>query len=135
MAGDEYSRAAERTRLASETSNAASRKMRPRFDRWFALVACAAALGATGSSQAADAPPRGCVSVDVESRYYELLGYSHLATARSTCSRPVECQLWTDVDPPQRRVELQPGGHAEVLFRRGSPASEFRAFARCQFLK
>jgi hypothetical protein len=105
------------------------------FDRWFACIACAAVVGVAGSSHA-DAPPsRGCVTIEVESRYYELLGYSHLATARSTCSRPVECQLWTDVDPSPRRVELLPGSHQDVLFRRGSPASEFRAFARCQFSK
>jgi hypothetical protein len=108
---------------------------RRQFDSWLALVACAAALGATGSSHAADASPPGCVTVQLESRYYELLGYQHLAVARSDCSRPVRCELWTDIDPPPQRVELQPGGQADVLFRRGSPASEFRAFARCQFLQ
>jgi hypothetical protein len=92
-------------------------------------------VATTGSSLAAEAPSPGCVTVRAESRPFDGIGYSHVAAASNACTQPVQCQRWTDVDPLPQLVELDPDEREDVLFRRGSPASELRAFARCKFSK
>ena len=64
----------------------------------------------------------------------EAYGYTHVATLRNGCTRPVECALWTDVDPePRTKVSAKAGESVEIITRRGSPAREVTAFKSCRF--
>lgn len=65
----------------------------------------------------------------------EAFGYKHVVTLRNGCDKPVECQVWTDVDPTPRHVlRADKGESVEVITRIGSPATEFKAFKECRLL-
>jgi hypothetical protein len=99
--------------------------------RW-TLALCGAWLFASPPSEAASAQ-RGCVVVRAIARY-AAAGYNHIATTENTCTRPVRCELWTDVDPePQHVVELEPRESEDTVFRLDSPAYTFVAHYRCRY--
>lgn len=76
---------------------------------------------------------RGCVTVHATARPTGI-GYTHIASTENGCSRGVVCELWSNVDPePRHVVALEPAAAAETVFRRDSPAYEFRAYYRCSY--
>ena len=78
--------------------------------------------------------PANCtqVSATVVSEAY---GYKHVVSLRNGCERPVECQVWTDVDPTPRNVlRAQKGETVEVVTRIGSPANDFKALKECRYI-
>jgi hypothetical protein len=78
--------------------------------------------------------PAACVSVTASVRS-EAYGYTHLVVLRNGCEKPVECQVWTDVDPtPRRTLRAAPGESSEIVTRIGSPASAVTAFKECRFI-
>ncbi|MDB4988693.1 MAG: hypothetical protein JWN04_3871 [Myxococcaceae bacterium] len=84
-----------------------------------------------------DAPvaqnPNDCAVVKGSARYVGY-GYTHVISLVNGCSRPVECAVWTDVDPDARTtVNLRAGDTTEVVTRRGSPSREVTAFKQCSF--
>jgi hypothetical protein len=100
--------------------------------RWAYLFG-ATCLLASASSQATGTQRGGCVIVRATARYAGL-GYNHVASAENQCSRAVECELWTDVDPePPHVVQLAPQASADTVFRIGSPAYEFVTSCRCRY--
>jgi hypothetical protein len=65
----------------------------------------------------------------------EAYGYKHVVSLRNGCDKPVECQVWTDVDPTPRHVlRAGKGETVEVITRIGSPAREFKALKECRYL-
>jgi hypothetical protein len=83
---------------------------------------------------AKDKSPGSCtqVSANVISEAY---GYKHVVSLRNGCDKPVECQVWTDVDPSPRHVlRAAKGALVEAITRIGSPAREFKAFKECRYL-
>jgi hypothetical protein len=86
------------------------------------------------SAKAADKSAAGCTDVRA-SVISEAFGYKHVVTLRNGCDKPVECQVWTDVDPtPRHTLRAGKGEVAEIITRIGSPASDFKAFKECRFL-
>ena len=84
-----------------------------------------------------DAPaqqsPDTCAAVTPVARYIGY-GYDHVVSLKNGCSRPVTCEVWTDVDPqPHHTLSAQPGETREVVVRRGSPAREFKPEKKCKF--
>lgn len=78
--------------------------------------------------------PALCAIVTASARA-EAYGYKHLVTLRNGCDRPVECQVWTDVDPePRATLRAAPGETSELVTRIGSPASAVSAGKECRFL-
>ncbi len=98
--------------------------------RFLSWSLCLAGALAAASSDAAE-ESKGCLLIQPNTTF-DGTGYLHYAAVQNDCSASVRCSLWTDVDPPPQSVEVGAGERAEVVFRRGSPASQFRAFARCQ---
>jgi hypothetical protein len=77
--------------------------------------------------------PEVCAEVRATARFVGY-GYTHVVTLKNKCPKPVECQLWTDVDPePRTTVQVAPGGSAEVVTRRGSPARAVSGLKNCRF--
>lgn len=77
--------------------------------------------------------PNDCAVVKATARFVGL-GYTHAIVLRNGCQKPVECSVWTDVDPePKTILSLRPGEEDEVVTRRGSPAREVTAFKQCSF--
>ena len=98
--------------------------------RW-TVVLCGAWLFAR-PIEAAPAQ-RGCVVVRATARYASA-GYNHIATTENACTRPVHCELWTDVDPePEHVVELEPRASEDTVFRLDSPAYAFVVHYRCRY--
>jgi hypothetical protein len=84
--------------------------------------------------KAAPRTPAACASVTGSVRS-EGIGYKHLVTLHNGCDKPVECQVWTDVDPePRNKLRAAPGESVEVITRIGSPASVVTASKECRFL-
>jgi hypothetical protein len=98
-------------------------------------------LSQSAFSQAKPAPARPapktpalCAVVSASVRA-EAFGYKHVVSLRNGCDRPVECQVWTDVDPePRQTMRAAPGETSEVVTRIGSPASAVSASKECRFL-
>ena len=64
----------------------------------------------------------------------EAYGYKHVVTLRNGCDKPIECDVWTDVDPsPRHHLRAAPGETVEVVTRVGSPASQVSADKECRF--
>lgn len=81
-----------------------------------------------------DRTPAHCthVSASVVSEAY---GYKHVVSLRNGCERPVECQVWTDVDPTPRNVlRAQKGEIVQIVTRIGSPARDFKALKECRYM-
>jgi hypothetical protein len=77
--------------------------------------------------------PGACATVQGGVRA-EAYGYTHVVSLRNTCDKPVECDVWTDVDPaPRHRLRAAPGETVEVVTRLGSPASQVSAQKECKF--
>lgn len=77
--------------------------------------------------------PSACASVKGSVRS-EAFGYKHVVTLFNGCDKPVECQVWTDVDPtPRQQLSAAPGETVEVITRIGSPAFEVTAHSECKF--
>lgn len=77
--------------------------------------------------------PNECAVVKATARYVGL-GYTHTIVLKNGCQRPVECTVWTDVDPePKTTLSVRPGDDGEVVTRRGSPSREVSAFKQCSF--
>lgn len=84
---------------------------------------------------AADPAPAvaDCATVTANARM-QAYGYAHVVTLANRCSRPVSCEVWTNVDPlPHLTVQAKPGESAEVVTRAGSPAREFSIGKQCRF--
>jgi hypothetical protein len=65
---------------------------------------------------------------------YEAYAYTHVVELKNNCTRPVTCEVWTDVDPtPHHVLSAKPGESASVLVRRGSPARTFKAEKSCKY--
>jgi hypothetical protein len=79
-----------------------------------------------------DKTPAVCTQV-TGSVISEAYGYKHVVSVRNGCDKPVECQVWTDVDPTRNVVQANPGETVQVITRIGSPASEFKALKECRF--
>jgi hypothetical protein len=81
-----------------------------------------------------DKTPANCTQVSA-SVVSEAYGYKHVVSLRNGCERPVECQVWTDVDPTPRNVlRAQKGETVEIVTRIGSPASDFKALKECKYI-
>src|SRR3954466_4828896 len=64
--------------------------------------------------KAAPKTPGACALVTGSVRS-EGIGYKHIVTLHNTCDKPVECQVWTDVDPePRSSLRAGPGESVEV---------------------
>lgn len=84
--------------------------------------------------KAAPKSPAACASVTASVRA-EAYGYKHVVTLHNGCDKPVECQVWTDVDPqPRNTLRAAPGEDSDVVTRIGSPASAVTASKECRFL-
>jgi hypothetical protein len=87
-------------------------------------------------AQSGDTPPAAandCATARPEARYIGY-GYYHVVILKNGCSKPVTCEVWTDVDPqPRQTVTVKPGETAEVVTRRGSPAREFKPEKACKY--
>lgn len=82
---------------------------------------------------AAAANPDVCAEAHASARYVGY-GYTHVVTLKNGCPKPVECALWTDVDPePVTKVQVAPGERVEIVTRRGSPAHAVSAHKSCRF--
>lgn len=88
----------------------------------------------TGEQPSKDRTPANCTQVSA-SVVSEAYGYKHVVSLRNGCARPVECQIWTDVDPTPRNVlRVQKGETVEIITRIGSPASDFKALKECKYI-
>lgn len=104
-------------------------------------VAAVLGVSQAASSQTirvpAKSPPKSaavCANVTGGVRA-EAYGYKHVVTLRNGCDKPVECQVWTDVDPePRNTLRAAPGESVELVTRIGSPASAVTAGKECRFL-
>lgn len=107
--------------------------------------ACLLLVSSSALSQATPAPskppkkppaaktPENCAIVS-GSVIAEAYGYKHVVTLRNTCDKPVECEVWTDVDPtPHHVLRAAPGESSDVITRIGSPASQVKADKQCRF--
>ena len=82
---------------------------------------------------AAPKGPGACASVKGSVRA-EAFGYKHVVTLFNGCDKPVECEVWTDVDPTPRQLLYAASGESvEVITRIGSPAFEVTAHSECKF--
>lgn len=106
--------------------------------RWapalLALAACAADPPlarhvATTTTQGEQEPD--CIRYWAEARY-RYPGYDHVVTVDNACVARAYCQVSTNVDPDPVLVVIEPAAQAEVLVRRGSPASEFVPRVVCE---
>ena len=78
-------------------------------------------------------PADACAEARGSARY-EAYGYTHVVTLRNGCDKPVECALWTNVDPePRTSVQAAPGQSIDIVTRRGSPAREVVAQKSCRY--
>lgn len=102
-----------------------------------ALTALSALVSSARAEPPGDDAPvasaNQCAVVTPVARYVGY-GYYHVVSLKNGCSRPVTCEVWTDVDPqPHHTLRAKPGETAEVVVRRGSPAREFKADKSCKF--
>jgi len=113
--------------------------MQPRKLALFALW-LTAALGTSVVLAADKRPPPAqqasadrCAEVQGSVRL-EAYGYTHVVTLKNGCTKPVECALWSNVDPePRTVVRVAPGESAEIVTRRGSPARELVGMKSCSY--
>ncbi len=101
----------------------------------------ALSLGCVRFALADDEPDPGppqnttaCAKVTASARY-EGYGYTHVVELKNTCATPVQCQVWTDVDPDKQTLIAAPGEAASVVTRRGSPSRAVRAESHCKALR
>ncbi len=92
-------------------------------------------LAAVAAPVAADPAPKsdsvGCASVSASARL-QAYGYAHVVTLANHCSRPVMCEVWTDVDPtPHYTVTAKAGETVETVTRAGSPSRAVQAGKSC----
>lgn len=79
-------------------------------------------------------PSADSCAVATASARYIGYGYTHVVVLQNNCDKAVECSLWTSVDPePRTTVKVAKGASAEVVTRRGSPASDFAALKSCSY--
>jgi hypothetical protein len=83
-----------------------------------------------GTADAGNAPP-ACLSVTTSARY-GALGYNHIVTLRSACSKRLDCSVTTNVNPTPTTATVQPKETVEVVTFLGSPAYSFTADVRCR---
>jgi hypothetical protein len=100
------------------------------------LRAACVSLAFAGTAAADSPSPQqvdDCASVTASARYMPP-GYAHVVTLNNACQRAVSCEVWTDVDPsPHLTLAAKPGKSAEVITRRGSPATAVQAGKVCHF--
>jgi hypothetical protein len=78
----------------------------------------------------AQTAPVVCVVRPVaEARY--TVGYDHWVHLYSSCDFPVQCTVYTNVNPQAVPARVPPRGHVQVLTWRGSPASVFSSSVNC----
>jgi hypothetical protein len=75
--------------------------------------------------------PGGCVDVTTDARFASV-GYDHIVTLKSGCTKTMKCTVTTNVHPEPIAVELAAGGVESVVTWRGSPAREFTADVTCK---
>ena len=76
------------------------------------------------------APTDTCYRIDGAAPYLAY-GYNHVVTVTNTCDQPLQCQVWTDVDPDKRALSVPPNRSRDVVIRLGSPARSFSAEGVC----
>lgn len=72
-----------------------------------------------------------CIAVS-KSTPYRGYGYAHIVTLRSSCERPLRCEVSTNVTPDRIHIEVEPGRSESVTTRIGSPASTFETLVSCE---
>lgn len=102
------------------------------------LVAAAGASSSVANAQSAPdagapSPPSipACVAVGTDARYVPY-GYNHVVVLRNGCSKPVTCNVSTDVNPQSTAVDVASGATVEVLTFTASPAQTFVAHVTCK---
>jgi len=76
-------------------------------------------------------PECAIVTADVAMEAY---GFTHLVRLSNRCEKPVQCEVWTDVDPtPHLVLRANPAESASVVARRGSPARAVQPGGICQY--
>jgi hypothetical protein len=75
-------------------------------------------------------PPCAKWWAEVRLRTY---GYDHVVVIDNRCTKPVACQVSTDVSPPPIDVTVAATERREVLTFMDSPASTFVANVKCKF--
>ena len=78
------------------------------------------------------AKPVDCYSVRGEARY-RAVGYNHVVIVVNNCKIPLNCKVWTNVDPePKMSLSVAAGSTGETTTRIGSPANSFTASGECE---
>src|SRR5262245_21470995 len=72
-----------------------------------------------------------CLSVSTSARY-GAVGYNHVVTLRSACSKTLDCSVTTNVNPTPTSATVKPKETVEVVTFLGSPAYSFTADVRCR---
>jgi len=97
------------------------------------------ASGAMSSARADDSEPKKpapdvstCAKV-TGSAPYQGYGYTHLVELKNTCGKPVECRVWTNVDPEKLTLSAKPGETVSIATRKGSPSRDFTAQSECKY--
>ena len=100
-----------------------------RVSRVIAFAAVFATVCTTPQSSAGESVP-SCIAWSTAVRYRGI-GYDHLVNIRSTCDKPADCEVWTNVNPDKQSVEVPQGHNVEVVTFLASPASVFEAHVAC----
>jgi hypothetical protein len=101
----------------------------------FIALSAIALVAAAESPREGNGPasPNDCAVASPVARYVGY-GYNHVVSLKNGCTKPVTCEVWTDVDPqPRQTLTAQPGETVEAVLRRGSPAREFKAEKSCKY--
>jgi hypothetical protein len=86
---------------------------------------------AAGDTGGPDAPVPACIAWWTEARYRPY-GYDHIVHLKSTCARPADCTVATNVNPEVKRVLVPVNASVEVYTYLLSPAREFAAYVECK---
>ncbi|GAC1353229.1 MAG: hypothetical protein NVS3B20_20190 [Polyangiales bacterium] len=71
-----------------------------------------------------------CITSWTESRYRPY-GYDHVVHIKSTCDKPADCTVSTNVVPQPTKALVPAASKVEVLTFLSSPASAFTATVDC----
>ncbi|MEM8609126.1 MAG: hypothetical protein AAGF92_18635 [Myxococcota bacterium] len=94
-------------------------------------MAMALSVGTT-QAQKDEQNVNACYDVRGEARF-GALAYNHVVIVSNRCDFPLQCQVWTDVDPkPRVSVTVGANSSEERVIRVGSPARGFKAYGECK---
>ena len=94
------------------------------------VVAAGIALVAMPRGSEAETDVPSCVTVTSQA-IYRGVGYDHVVRVANGCEVPVDCLVWTDVNPEKAALRVAAHDVAEVITWHGSPWYAFTASARC----